>query len=672
MNESSNKFLEEMADDFFSECDELLTLIRRGLLKIDNLKGTGKPPKNVLEDLLRSSHTLKGLTGMIGAEEIMTLTHTIETYLKAVYEEDISISAHELDVLFNSFSIVELQLDSLRNKKPMPDSAPVVSDVNSIIPDSYQNRLHKRGTAQLISDSADKEASGDDKGEKRWKFIFTPSRELFEKGINIDEVRTRISSLGEVVSSIPQTLPDGKISFEFVVVSKVEETTLMDWTSDGISYELLEQNEGPSGTGPKSDSGSDATDADIGHHLQKNVVRVDLNRLDDLMRSVGDLVVTRSRLSESIMNNSSKQKNELSGLNEINVLMERQLRELREGIIRLRLVSTGEAFERMRFVVRDLVGESNKSIDLKLEGEDTQIDKYVMEKMFDPLLHLVRNAVSHGIEPAEERKSSGKKASGQLLLKASASGSNVVFEIADDGYGIDREKVAEKARNIGIIGKDVIVDDTSLLDIICTPGFSTRESTDIVSGRGLGMDIVLKSVNALGGSLSMESEKGKGTRFIILLPLTLSIVDALIVRSAANIFAIPMPSVNEVISLSKNDVSEFLRNEMISYRNRILPVIRLDRFFKQPVNNSPTFNNAVVIGNGRIQAGIIVDKIIGKKEIVVRALSDPLVRVNGISGATELGEGKIVLILDAPALVRSVIREKGLRMVNSISGDGRS
>jgi two-component system chemotaxis sensor kinase CheA len=660
MSEASNKFLEDMADDFFSECDELLALIRRSLLRIDSIKGTGKPPKSVLEDLLRSTHTLKGLTGMIGAQEIMTLTHTIENYLKAAYEDDLAIPVNDLDILFNSFRIVENQLESLRNKLPMPDPSQILRDVNSIIPVSYQNKLQKKGTAQLISDSAGKEPSATQENERKWKFTFIPSRELFEKGINIDEVRSRLSNIGEVLSSMPVSGPDGKIKFEFIVSSTAGENTFQTWITDGISYEPIEDQEQTVINEPALKQKEN--DMMSGQHLQKNVVRVDLNRLDDLMRNVGDLVVTRARLNENIAG-SARQIRELSGLNEINVLMERQLRELREGILKLRLVSTGEAFERMRFVVRDLVSESSKSIDLRLEGEETQIDKYVMEKMFDPLLHLVRNAVSHGIEPVEERKSSGKPAGGRLDLKASASGSNVIFEVADDGYGIDREKVTEKARSMGIISRDEAVDDAALLDIICTPGFSIRENTDTVSGRGLGMDIVLKTVNELGGTLRMDTMQGRGTSFIITLPITLSIVDALIIGTAGNSYAIPMPLVSEVISIGESALSQFPGYEMLIFRNKVLPVIRLDRFFGKEEGDS---SYAVIIGTGSSRAAILVGHVLGKKEIVVRALSDPYVRVTGISGATELGEGKIVLILDAPALLRSVTREKGFSKVNAV------
>ncbi|HEX2977318.1 MAG TPA: chemotaxis protein CheW, partial [Bacteroidales bacterium] len=346
------------------------------------------------------------------------------------------------------------------------------------------------------------------------------------------------------------------------------------------------------------------------------------------------------------------------------IQIERQVKDLSEGIMKLRLISVGESFERMRFVVRDLVSKSGKSINLVFQGEDTQIDKFVMEKMFDPLLHLVRNAVSHGIETPVERESLGKSQSGQILLSASASGNTVVFEVADDGYGINPEKIIEKAIKSGFLDNGTGITNTDLLKIMSTPGFSTREQSDMASGRGMGMDIVSRTVNELGGSIEMDSVKGSGTRFTIQLPLILSIVNALIISSGMNSFAIPMPAVNEIISIEEGNIEKFMSDEMIFHQGSIIPVMRLQRYFHLAGNAASHY--VVVVESGHERAGIIVDKIIGKREIVVRSLSDPLIRVAGISGATELGDGRIVLILDTSAMVRSLTSGKKLKKETTI------
>jgi two-component system chemotaxis sensor kinase CheA len=294
-----------------------------------------------------------------------------------------------------------------------------------------------------------------------------------------------------------------------------------------------------------------------------------------------------------------------------------------------------------------------------MEGQDTQIDKYIIERMFEPLLHLVRNSVSHGIESAEERMAAGKNTVATILLKASAAGDLVIFTIEDDGRGIDRKQILRKAVAQGIIDKELKADDNTILNLMCAPGFTTRDQSDLASGRGIGMDVVKKTVSELGGSISFESEEGKMTRFTIHLPLTLSIVDALIVSSVNSVFAIPMPSVNEVARISRNQIVNAENVEMFSYRDIVIPLIRLERYFNIG-NSSDEFFDVLIVGKGIDRVAIAIDKIIGKREIVVRSLMDPLVKVEGIYGATELGDARIVLILDAQALV--TLRSERIRL----------
>jgi len=314
-------------------------------------------------------------------------------------------------------------------------------------------------------------------------------------------------------------------------------------------------------------------------------------------------------------------------------------------------------FERMKFVVRDLIRESGKSISLEISGQETQIDKFVVEKMLDPLLHLVRNAVSHGIESMEERLALGKPEQGTLTLRAATAGDGVIIDIEDDGRGVDKEKVTELAIRRGLIEPGVMPDEETLLQILCSSGFSTREGTDMVSGRGVGMNVVKQTISELGGTMNLSSAPGQGSNFQITLPLTLSIVEALIVKVNKQVFAVPMPVVNEVIHFGEADLVRMEKNELISYRETVLPIIKLNSFFGLGTNGSDRFDT-LVVGRDRELAGLAVDKIIGQREIVVRSLPDPLVKVDGVNGATELGEGKIVLILDVPSLLRSVTRQK--------------
>jgi len=335
--------------------------------------------------------------------------------------------------------------------------------------------------------------------------------------------------------------------------------------------------------------------------------------------------------------------------------MGRQLRDLREGVMRVRMVQIGEIFERMRFVVRDLAREGGKHVVLDVLGRETEIDKFLVERMMDPLLHLVRNAVSHGLEPPDERQAQGKPPEARLTLQAMTTGENVVIEIADDGRGIDQARVRERAKARGLLDSDNALDNDALLHLICLPSFSTRIEADRESGRGVGMDVVKRAVEALSGTLSLSTEKGKGTRFRMELPLTLAIADALIVAVSGQTYAVPQTIVREVIEVEPSAVRALERNEIIAYRDGALPLLRLEKVFNlEKAGNSHNGSfHVFVTGAGGNALGFAVDKILGHREIVVRGISDPLAQVPGIAGATDLGDERVVLILDVPALRRS-------------------
>lgn len=540
-------------------------------------------------------------------------------------------------------------------------------------------------------------------GQRAWQITFTPTHALAQRGININTVRSRLQALGQLIRATPLITPEGGISFSFLWVTDADPTTFEPWAEDGIRYMPFEgvgptvaappppapavavpvppAAEAPATVAaPESPAAKAAAPAPgavapavpapeaaaaapsppamtvsrpAGAAPPTIVVRVDLARLDDLMEMVGELVISRARLEDSLhqMEPLAATIPQWHVLQETNLAMERQLRDLREGVMRLRLVPIGEAFERMQFAVRDLARDSGKSVALTLSGQTTEIDKYVVERMLDPLMHLVRNAVSHGLETPAERTAAGKPPQGQLALRAATAGDAVVIEIEDDGRGMDVEKIAARARTAGLLADDAALDMAGLLDVICAPGFSTRDEADLASGRGVGMTVVRNTVQELGGTISLWTEPGRGTRFTIELPLTLAIVDALIVAAGGQTFAMPQPAVREVAEVAPAAITVMENNELIAHRGGVLPIVRLTRLFNLPEQNNHAFN-LLVIGAGLNAVGVAVDRILGQREIVVRAIADPLVRVPGIAGATELGDGRVVLILDAQALVR--------------------
>jgi two-component system chemotaxis sensor kinase CheA len=336
--------------------------------------------------------------------------------------------------------------------------------------------------------------------------------------------------------------------------------------------------------------------------------------------------------------------------------MGRQLRDLRESVMRVRLVQIGEIFERMTFVVRDLARESGKKIVVQLSGGETEIDKFLVERMMDPLMHLVRNAVSHGLETVAERDAQGKRSEGLLSLSAMTAGERIVIKIADDGRGIDRNLVLARAAERGL-SPGAELDDDALLDLICTPGFSTRDEADRESGRGVGMDVVKKATEELGGRVSLATKLGGGTTFTIELPLTLAVAEALIVSVNGQRFAVPQSGVREVFEVESASTKVLENNEIISYRGKVLPLLRLARVFEMNHERGDKFH-VLVIGDEANAVGLAVDRILGQREIVVRAIKDPLAQSRGIAGATELGDQRVVLILDITALKHLAMNSK--------------
>jgi two-component system, chemotaxis family, sensor kinase CheA len=325
--------------------------------------------------------------------------------------------------------------------------------------------------------------------------------------------------------------------------------------------------------------------------------------------------------------------------------------------MRVRMVPVGEVFRRMGLVVRDLARESGKVVQLRLSGEDTEIDKFVIERMMDPVLHLVRNAVAHGIETPDQRRAAGKAEAATLTLSAANVGDVVTLEVADDGQGIDAEAVAKRARMLGLRVPEKPLEGTALLEIICAPGFSTRDAADLTAGRGVGMSVVYGAVRELGGTLTLDSAPGEGTRFLIELPLTLAITDAIIATIGAQKFAVPQGMVREVIELDPSVVRAVENHEIAPYRGGILPLVRLARVFDlRPAERRSL--HAFVIGQGLSAVGLVVDRIEGQREIVVRPINDPLVKVPGVTGATDLGNGRVVLILDPMRIAAAVARPR--------------
>jgi two-component system chemotaxis sensor kinase CheA len=677
-NPDGGEFFAQFLDDYFAECGEHLTLVRRHLLALEEQVGQPGVEQSMVDELFRSFHTLKGISAMVGLSEAEQLAHHMESYLRALRHEPASLGEEGIESLMAGTTMLEQIITAFRKKEAAPDIAAVVARLHAIVPEPSTLPAQPEPVKAADNSAANTESgriptrppgtAGHSADTRTWRFEFAPTPALSERGINVNSVRARLQEIGELLRATPHVREQGGIVFEFVVATGAEESVFKGWHEDNLTYTLIEEAASGESHPPTSQTQtSSASDSEAVGDLPSpsaipaasmlapsNVVRVDLARLDELMRLIGELVTSRARLDESLKQLKRKvPAAEWRGLHETSQAMARQLRDLREGIMRVRMVQVGEIFERMKFVVRDLARESGKEIKLELLGQETEIDKFLVERMMNPLLHLVRNAVSHGLETVGERVAQGKPPEGKITLRAATVGDNVLIEIADDGRGIDAERVAAHARARGLIAGDVRPDEALLLKLLCAPGFSTRDEADRASGRGVGMDVVSSTIEELGGVLTLATEKNRGTRFTVELPLTLAIADALIASVGEQRFALPQTLVREVIEVEASAVRILENNEIIAYRGGVLTLVRLARLFGLDETMERAFH-VFVIGDGANAVGLVVDRAIGQREIVVRGLNDPLVKVTGVAGATDLGDGRVVLILDVAALKHSV------------------
>jgi two-component system chemotaxis sensor kinase CheA len=631
--DNRGEFFDQFLDDYYAECDEHLVSIRRSLVTLEDEVDSGAVDRNVLDNLFRSFHTLKGISGMVGLGAAEQLAHHLESYLRELREGTVALSASGFQSLSAGVSLLENVINARRNDQPIPTIDETVERLRAV-------STHSTASNTATSTTPESETSGNDATATRWLIEFTPTAQLAERGINVNSVRSRLQAIGNLVQSKPVVKGAGEIAFEFIVVTKADKSALTDFETDGLTFKPA-----PVESAPRvKDSAAVATIAPA------SVVRVDLDRLDELMRIIGELVINRTRLEEQLTELKREAPPALwRSLQETSLNMGRQLRNLRDSVMRVRMVQIGEIFERMTFVVRDLARESGKKIIVQLSGGQTEIDKFLVERMMDPLMHLVRNAVSHGLETVAEREAQGKRTEGLLSLSATTAGEVIVIKIADDGRGIDRKVVLDRASARGLSQANADIDDAALLDLICTPGFSTRDEADRESGRGVGMDVVKKATEELGGRISLSTKPGEGTTFTIELPLTLAIAEALIVSVNGQRFAVPQSAVREVMEVESASTKVLENNEIISYRGKVLPLLRLARVFEMNYQRGEKFH-VLVIGEETNAVGLAVDRIIGQREIVVRAIKDPLAQSKGIAGATELGDQRVVLILDIGAL----------------------
>lgn len=616
-----NLDLKEFLPGYLAETEEHLQSSRANLLAVEAALDKNETSPKAVRELFRSLHTIKGLSAMIGVEPIVELAHAMETVLRTADKSGGRLPKGATDPLVHGLRAIDERVADLAAERPVrPAPGALIDALNAI-------------DAAAAVPAKEAEISG---GQRTLRVDFSPSRERADAGITISTVRERLGKIAEIIKVVPRSHENG-VTFTLVLTTAASVAEIAEAAAaKPEAVEVIEEIKAPPAAAPEEEPQPEAASA---------FVRVEISRLDDALEKLSSLVVTRFRLARAVAALAEKG-TDVRELMSIVGENTRGLRDLRGSIMRARMVSVSDMLDRVPLLVRTLSLSTKKNVQATINGGQAELDKAVAERLFPALVHLVRNAVDHGIESAEARKRAGKPDLSIITVRGIERGTNrLELTIEDDGGGIDREKVAARA------GRPVPATDAELLDLICTPGLSTKDQATQTSGRGFGMDIVRRVVrDELGGELELSTTPGQGTTFTVRVPLTITIVDAFSFVCGGSPFVVPVSIVEEIVEL-ESPADFFIR------RGEVVTLLRLRELFSMPSdrNNGDRSKGIVVRRNGELYA-FAVDRMVGREEIVVRPLQDPLVRVPGVTGATDLGDGKPTLVLDLIALSKKEMR----------------
>ena len=657
---------------FIEESKEHLQALNQNLLELE------KQPEDigVVNEIFRSAHTLKGMSATMGYQDLANLTHQMENVLDAIRNHQIKINPDILDIVFDAVdSLEEMVLDIESGGAGTKEVSELVSQLAAI--ESGEAPLQAAAavaeepvsdTPGLILDEFELAVlrESEEKGFQNFYTKVTLREDCMLKAARVYMVFEVLESLGEVVKSNPDVsqLEDEAfdLTFEVLLVTQepkevIEEKVLKVSEIDAVSIQNFfidtykhVQDEGQEEiTASVDEEKVEETTIEKKAQQSNKTIRVNIERLDILMNLFEELVIDRGRL-EQIADDVKHP--------ELHETVERMARisgDLQSIVLTMRMVSIDQVFNRFPRMVRQLAKDLGKKIDLQIEGAETELDRTVIDEIGDPLVHLIRNSLDHGVETPEVRRELGKPETGTIKLKAYHSGNHVFIDITDDGAGINRKKVTEKAIKNGLITKEqaAIMNDNQVFSLIMQSGFSTADTISDISGRGVGLDVVRNTIESLGGTITINSEEGKGSIFSIELPLTLSIISVLLVEIQNEKYAVPLSSIIETAIIPKADIMHVHNQAVIDFRGRVVPLVSLKEVFQVPeVKEETDYYSVVIIKKGDKSAGLIVDGFIGQQEIVLKSLGNYLTEIFAISGATILGDGQVALIIDSNALIK--------------------
>ena len=698
----NNPIMNKAVLDFLAEAEEIVEHLGSKLADLADAADGEDIDPDLLNSIFREAHSLKGLAGMFGFAGVSELSHNMENLLDWLRLGKLKLDTGVITVLLESHDILFSLVRSLSEGESDADDEKIASCAARISaclkkPTKDAARpspMEKLGLSEQVMKSLTEYE------EHRLLENLSKGRNIYNVHAELDlatfdqdlaKISDAIKTCGEIISTLPcissnmetnidfDILAGSALVFqEFSLVLRLDNVTLTLLSDDGktpatASVNAAGASRAGSG-GPKPEEIPVTTTAQtpvparpavgespVSAKSMTRTVRVDIGKLDELMNIVGELVLAHSSIAALAQRLRNERFSQMAvDLGKSAKVLERRLTDLQKGVIDIRMIPVGQLYEKMSRIVRTISREQGKKVELRFYGADTELDKLIVEDISDPMMHIIRNAVDHGIESPEKRLAAGKDERGVIKISSCQKGNHVVIEVEDDGGGIDVEKVKGRALQKGLVQNPSAVSDKEALEFIFLPGFSTTDQVSEVSGRGVGLDVVRSNIAAISGMVDIETTKGLGTRFVITLPITLAIIKTLIISCAGRIYALPVTSVLESIILTGGDIKTVERREVTQLRDNTLPLLRLEDFLclSRPTNRPDEFY-VVVVGVAEKRLGIVVDELLGQQDIVIKSLGEDFRRFPGIAGAADLGDQRTILVLDVGGMINDTMKSGG-------------
>ncbi|WP_299148895.1 chemotaxis protein CheA [uncultured Tateyamaria sp.] len=673
----------EIRASFFVECDELLEAMQDGLQAMED----GTDDAETIHVVFRAVHSIKGGAGAFGLEALVRFSHRYETVLDRVRSGDLGVEAGLLKHFFRAADHLSDLVRASRDEIKVPSGAgeAILAELNAhigadVTPDEVEPEIEFQPTGLTLDLDVDLPPLNDPPRAPQFKICFTPDAEMFDTGNDVFPILRSVAALGACdircdtarVPALSDIVPETSyLSWTILLTSDVDEAEVASVFEfvEGLCKLRIERVAGsdtadapppppladedvsrlpePEADRPKIEQPPQRT----APAATKSVVRVDLDRIERLVNLVGELVINQAMLAQSLQSAGlSPHSNAMNGLEEF----QRLTRDIQDSVMMIRAQPVKPLFQRMSRIVREASTAVNKDVRLITDGETTEVDKTVIERLADPLTHMIRNAVDHGLEPTHERLANGKAAQGHVTLSAAHRSGRVIIEVSDDGGGINRPRVLQVAMDKGLIPPDAVLSESEIDNLLFLPGFSTADTVSDLSGRGVGMDVVRTAIQSLGGRISITSTPDLGTTFSISLPLTLAVLDGMVIEVAGETLVLPLNVVAETVTLSASTLDAVQPGlDVVRVRGGLVPLFDLGYLLGYRARKDSYIDGVALLitHDDGSQGALVVDEIQDQRQVVIKGLDDTFYRAPGIAAATILGDGQIALILDPSDII---------------------